>query len=472
MRELYRLVDGRVFGAPDDPTDLVDLTPAVAGLPVAGDVDIVLALAGARPVVASRPPPLMRFAQVSIAGSPDPGDRSSAADLADSLSGSELMATVLVHDDGVTGTIVGSVVSSADRLSARRGGRSHWPKVSRLPAVAIAALARGGRVPVVDPASAPPVPARATASSVLATGLALARVPTGYLARLVTRVAVPEQWVIAVQSTSEPADIPPDPNSSPFTVLVPPSGHEWADPFPVTTSGNRFLFVEDYVNGRHRGHIAVMPITDDGDPVGDAVPVLERDTHLSYPFVFEWDGAWFLMPEQATTGALELYRATDFPTGWVHDRTLLDLPAADATLVEIDGTWWLFAALPGPGGTVADELHLFSGPAPVGPWVAHPANPVVSDVRTARPAGSLFRLGDVWYRPAQNGGPSYGYSVMLLRIERLDGERYEERLVHEVRPGWRPGMAAIHTLNRSGRLTVIDGRLRRPRWVLRGPEGA
>ncbi len=66
--------------------------------------------------------------------------------------------------------------------------------------------------------------------------------------------------------------------------------------------------------------------------------VLERDHHLSYPFVFEHEGAIYMLPETGEAGRIELHRAVEFPDHWELDRVLLDgLTALDATLHVEDG---------------------------------------------------------------------------------------------------------------------------------------
>ena len=61
--------------------------------------------------------------------------------------------------------------------------------------------------------------------------------------------------------------------------------------------------------------------------------MLERDHHLSYPFVFEHEGVVYMLPERGEAGRVELHRAVAFPDEWRLDRVLLDgLTAVDATL--------------------------------------------------------------------------------------------------------------------------------------------
>src|SRR2546421_9920387 len=110
-----------------------------------------------------------------------------------------------------------------------------------------------------------------------------------------------------------------------------------------------------------------------------------------------------MMPETRSNRTVELYRAREFPTQWEPAGVLLsDINAADATLAEIDGTWWLFVNVAVDGSGNSDELHLFSAATPLGPWTPHRSNPVKSDARSARPAGRLLFHGGAYYRPAQD----------------------------------------------------------------------
>jgi hypothetical protein len=51
-----------------------------------------------------------------------------------------------------------------------------------------------------------------------------------------------------------------------------------------------------------------------------------------------------MLPEPSKSGSLNLYRATDFPTGWERDRVLVQAPLIDASLAQWGGRWWMFAS--------------------------------------------------------------------------------------------------------------------------------
>ena len=184
--------------------------------------------------------------------------------------------------------------------------------------------------------------------------------------------------------------------------LHPPRGRFWADPMIVRSNGQAFMFFEDYDYRLRRGHISVVELDASGR-AGAPRTALQADYHLSYPFVFEWRGAHFMVPETASVNAVRLYRAVEFPTRWEYVQDLLtDISAVDTTLCEHGGRWYLFTGVSEAGGSSWDELFLFVADTPMGPWAPHPMNPIVSDVRSARPGGALFRRDGVLYRPGQN----------------------------------------------------------------------
>jgi hypothetical protein len=90
--------------------------------------------------------------------------------------------------------------------------------------------------------------------------------------------------------------------------------------------------------------------------------------------------------------------------------------------------------------------------------VPHPENPVVSDVRSARPAGRVFRHDGRLIRPAQDCSRGYGTAVVFNRIDVLTTDEYAESPVGRIEPNWAPGLVGTHTYNSSGGIEVVDGR--------------
>ena len=95
-------------------------------------------------------------------------------------------------------------------------------------------------------------------------------------------------------------------------------------------------------------------------------------------------------------------------------------------------------------------------PAPPAKKAAVPAGP--------KPAGGLHEHDGALYRPAQDCSRRYGYAVVINRVDRLSPTEYEETEVSTIPPTWHPNLVATHTFNFQAGLTVVDGRLRRPRF--------
>ncbi len=230
----------------------------------------------------------------------------------------------------------------------------------------------------------------------------------------------------------------------------------FADPFPLEHEGRHYVFVEDYRHSTGKAVISVSEIGPSGE-AGFPEPVLEEPHHLSYPQVFVHEGAIWMLPEASASGRLTLYRAARFPHRWQPETVLLEGELSDATLLRHDGRFWLFATDRDGGGSTSDTLVVFHAPELTGPWTAHRGNPILIDRRRARPGGAFIQASDGIWLPVQDGTRGYGEGLGLSRLLRLDEDAVElgEPVVIDGTGDF--PYPRIHTLNRAGRLEVIDG---------------
>lgn len=198
----------------------------------------------------------------------------------------------------------------------------------------------------------------------------------------------------------------------------------------------------------------------DAEPVG--LPWQEDgDTHVSYPFLFRHEGDTYCVPETAEAGAARLYRARHFPAEWDVVATLVeDFPALDPTVFRHGGRWWLLCT---DGGTSGGQyrLHGWWSRRLTGPWTPHPLNPLKTDVRSTRPAGTPFHHKGGLYRPAQDGSRGYGSGLALNRVLELTPSRFREATVAYLAPDPDgPFPDGLHTLSGVGDRTLVDGQRR------------
>lgn len=242
-----------------------------------------------------------------------------------------------------------------------------------------------------------------------------------------------------------------------WTVLGDPGNHFYADPFPITWRGRTFVFFEDLDHRVGKGIISAIEFGDAG-PIGEVVPVLEEPWHLSYPFLIEDDGELWMIPESSLNGDVALYRCVRFPDRWERHATLLsDLELADATITRHNGLHYLFGAWRDGTGGYSDSLAIYYAEHLLGPWLPHASNPVLIDRASTRPAGNFVTIDGKLWRPVQDCAEGYGAGLALAEIVELSPTSYKQIVRHSLKPGplW-PGRK-LHTLNRCGRLEVIDG---------------
>ena len=142
-----------------------------------------------------------------------------------------------------------------------------------------------------------------------------------------------------------------------------------------------------------------------------------------------------------------------------------DVKAVDTTIYFYKNKYWLFTnIIENEGASTWDELFLFySDNLETTNWQPHPMNPIVSDVRRARPAGNIFLHNGKIIRPSQDCSKRYGYGIRLNEIKILNEDEYVENEIDFIGPGWETKVKAVHTINFKNNLTVIDANMRRLR---------
>lgn len=263
-------------------------------------------------------------------------------------------------------------------------------------------------------------------------------------------------WHLALHRKRPPLDAA-TPRVEPDLTVQARRARYWADPCIVEADGRTLLFVEEMWPDR-KGIIAVVEV--DGDRAVRLGTALDERVHVSYPQVFRADDAWYMTVESSKAKCVSLYRATCFPLHWEPVCELVSgRVCADPTLHRHrDGRWYLFATVSESGNGTWDELFLFVADRLTGPYRPHPANPIVSDVRRARPAGRLFQRGGKLIRPAQDCASNYGSALTFNEVLALSPTHYEERLLSRLAPDWAPGLVACHTYSASATHEVLDAR--------------
>ncbi len=301
-------------------------------------------------------------------------------------------------------------------------------------------------------AGSPPKVKGDDAPSNLAAMRAIGRVGLRLVGEAARRVFTTDQWFLLFGLEADVTD-----GLAKFIKMQPPRGTFWADPHVLRVGSNHYIFIEEFSDAKNKGHISVIEMDAHGN-WKPPVAILEKDYHLSYPFVFEWDGKIFMVPESRANRTIDLYECVEFPHRWRFKQSLMkNVAAVDTTLIRHAGKWWMFTALAEVEAAAPNvELFLFHADDLLGEWTPHPRNPIISDVKRARPAGSFFLRDGKLFRPSQDCSHAYGYGFDLNEVETLTETDYREKRVTSIRPDWDRNILGAHTYAHCGDLTVID----------------
>jgi hypothetical protein len=237
-----------------------------------------------------------------------------------------------------------------------------------------------------------------------------------------------------------------------------------ADPFMLRANDRWHLFFEIMNSHSGKGEIS-HAVSENGRKWLYTQRVIAEPFHLSYPYVFEWMGSHFMIPESQQDNSVRLYRASNFPAEWSFVGCLLTgQPFADASVFRYRDRWWMFVAT---NPDKHDVLRLYHADELLGPWLEHPMSPVVDgNPHIARPAGRVLVVDDAVIRYTQDCDPVYGLQVRAFKVTNLTTSAYEEQpasehplLVPSGR-GWNAsGMHHVdaHRLHDGRWLACVDG---------------
>lgn len=285
----------------------------------------------------------------------------------------------------------------------------------------------------------------------------VARSAGRFFTRQWRQVLLQPQWSIGIFD-GPIENLLDDPVPSIRWLIDPPRHQYFADPFGRTGTDGTLTVLAERVDVRSpQGQIVALEGTRKGG-LKTAVEAIKLDVHSSYPFLFEHANELYCIPETRRLGEVRLYRAVDFPRVWeLHAVLLRGVEVSDPTIVHFADRWWLFGSEPEP--VPHTHLNVWQASRLEGPWQAHAANPVKSDPRSSRPAGTPFVLDGTLFRPAQDCSIIYGGRVVINRVRTLTATAFEEEPCAVVSPDPRGSYpVGLHTLATvDERLTLVDG---------------
>lgn len=203
------------------------------------------------------------------------------------------------------------------------------------------------------------------------------------------------------------------------------NAREVADPFLIKKDSIYYMFFEVVNLANVQGDIGLAE-SYDGVNWNYKQIIIDEPFHLSYPYVFNWQGNYYLIPESNEDLSVRIYKATEFPFKWKYCQDLLTgYHFVDPSIVRYNDVWWLFVS-----SNSNDVLNLYSSDDLMGPWVQHPMSPIVkNDKNISRPGGRLLIDQGRLYRFAQDDDPTYGNQILAFEISEISKTSYKENII-------------------------------------------
>lgn len=237
----------------------------------------------------------------------------------------------------------------------------------------------------------------------------------------------------------------------------------YADPFITSYFGEPYLFFEEMIESDSKGIISCVKISDVKEHPNNVAkyvhPVLTLDTHLSFPYLFTYGDDLYMVPENAQSGTITLWKNTGVPTQWEKIKELQsNFAGVDTILFHHNGCWWLFSTKHDSLDTNSgrSNLYIWHSNSPLGEWTLHPQSPILHEKPTARAAGAPFIHNGSLYRPVQDCTKRYGGATIIMKIMDLNETTFLETDVMRIDP-IPPHTDGLHTFSFEGNLTIIDG---------------
>lgn len=272
--------------------------------------------------------------------------------------------------------------------------------------------------------------------------------------RLIDKLSYSQYWNIGFCEQT-PVELISDRKLKHIQWLKHPYTDRWfADPFIFKITENEIVvFVEECVINRPKGIISELIIDRESMHLKKRYVLLELDTHLSYPIIYNYGEKTYVCPENGQSGNLTLYEYDSTNHRLINPQIILNEAVADATIIAHDSFYYLFAT---KYPKTQCDLYLYQSDSFFGPYHQIGDKTVQHHPSCSRLAGNIIKLKDSFYRPSQNCVLRYGESLSIMQ-GCFNKASYSELLSFCLKPKCFRYNLGIHTLNFNDNYLVVDG---------------
>ena len=211
-------------------------------------------------------------------------------------------------------------------------------------------------------------------------------------------------------------------------------GSWFADPFILNADNNTIeVLAEEYVHSTGLGRISLLSINRKSLILNDVIPLLDLDTHLSFPYIIRKGERIFIIPENNQSGGLHIYEYDAKSKSLINKKTLINKPLVDSQYIELNGIHYIWG-LPYANDNFENTkcVDIYRSINLWGPYTLFQT--IKSEKKEKRGAGAIFELNGRLIRPTQCCEGGYGKGVIFWEIEFDESNYFVEKEIGKMRP--------------------------------------
>lgn len=233
-------------------------------------------------------------------------------------------------------------------------------------------------------------------------------------------------------------------------------GGWFADPFILSADTEKIeVLVEEWVDKQGKGRISKLTIEANTYKLLNVKPILENETHFSFPNILRENNVVYVYPENCQSGGLNIYEYDEDQERLINPHCIVNEPLLDSQLLKFDGKYYLFAVNQKDGDLRHNILCVYEADSLLGEYKL--LQTYKNERKEERGAGAIFTCQGRLIRPVQCCEGDYGVALIFKELvlengvfkEIERGRMFPNRHLRYNRK--------IHTYNRMGELVVVDG---------------
>lgn len=231
----------------------------------------------------------------------------------------------------------------------------------------------------------------------------------------------------------------------------------FADPFFLKLDEERiYILAEQMFYPIGHGRIVKLVIERKRKKILQVVPILQLDTHLSFPIIHRENNKVYVYPENYQGGSLRIYEYDERSEKLINPQVLINEPLLDSQLIKYEGYYYIFATKFIEGKwEETRNLFIYRAENLFGPYEEFQV--ITNRYNEERGAGTIYNNGDSFIRPAQCCEDRYGSNTILYNVKKANG-LFSEEIIGRILPDEHIGNGMLlHTFNKFNDLSIIDG---------------